>query len=120
MDEPVVSFLLRGIESPHAKGVAAAIFGGVVSKRFRLGMSFGAWVFAVCAGAGMAYILCVPIALQFGDINLAGVVGLMVGLFGLAICEKINDYIVKIDLVGITSELIQAVKSRISNNKAGE
>jgi hypothetical protein len=85
--------LFAFFDTPHAKSVLAAIGGGVISKRFKATMSRGVWASSIAAGALMAYFIATPIAEWIGDEKAAGVVGLFVGLFGLAICDAIENTI---------------------------
>jgi hypothetical protein len=80
-------------DAPHLKAVIAAIGGGIISKRFKAAMSKGVWATSIAAGALMAYFIALPIAEWIGDEKSAGVVGLFIGLFGLAICDSIENTI---------------------------
>lgn len=94
------------IDAHEIKAMLSALFGGFLSKRFRRGMSIRVWIFTALSIVGMAYIFAVPIAVYFGNIGTAAVVGCLIGMFGIPICEMIADNIPKIDLAGI-------VKSRL-------
>jgi hypothetical protein len=85
--------LFAFFDSPQAKSVLAAVSGGIISKRFKPTMTRGMWIGSIAAGAVMARFIAMPLADWFGDENLAGVTGLFVGLFGLVICDTIEDTI---------------------------
>jgi hypothetical protein len=85
--------LFSFFDTPHAKSVLAAIGGGIISKRFKATMSRGVWASSIAAGAVMAYFIALPIAEWIGDEKASGVVGLFVGLFGLAICDALENAI---------------------------
>lgn len=89
------------MESPQAKAVMAALAGGFVSKRFRRGMSVATWAATAFSISIMAYIFAVPVALYYNDIGLAAVIGGLIGMFGLPICESIDEAIKKLDIAGI-------------------
>jgi len=81
-------------ENPQIKAIAAALFGGFISKRFRRNMKIGEWIVALVSVCGMAIIFAQPIVDYFnGSPSTLLVVGCMIGAFGIPIFESILEAI---------------------------
>ena len=89
----------------------AAVAGAVVSLRFVQGTVVER-VFMAIGGAGLSYYATTPAAIWLGMSNAEGLVGFLIGLFGMAIMAKIYEVIQIADAAKIASDAIDAIKRK--------
>ena len=97
------------VDSPQIRAVAAALFGGFISKRFRRDMPVRLWVYTVISLSGMGFIFSLVPEFYGNHTGKLAVLCVFIGMYGVPICQALNDAIPKIDIAGI-------IKSRLGGN----
>ena len=89
----------------------SAVLGGFVSLRFVQGTLFERITMGI-GGATLSYLASTPAAKWLGMEGAEGLVGFLIGLFGMAIIAKIYEVITLLDAKVIASDLWEAIKRK--------
>lgn len=90
----------------------AGVLGSFVSMRFVPGtvlerMTMGA------GGAALSYYAATPAAVWFGMQSAEGLVGFLIGLFGMSLVSKFYEVIAALDAKTMASDLWETVKRKL-------
>ena len=91
--------------------LAAGLAGSVVSLRFVQG-TIPERIFMGIGGAALSYYASTPAAQWVGIKDAEGLVGFLIGLFGMAIMAKVYEVILVTDAKMIASDLWTSVKRK--------
>lgn len=90
----------------------AGIFGAFVSLRFVTGSLLERFVMAL-GGAVMSYYATPPAARWLGMEQAEGLVGFLIGLFGMAIVAKVHETIQVLPAAQIAVQAVEALRRRL-------
>lgn len=93
--------------------LAAGIAGSVVSLRFVQG-SVLERVFMGIGGAALSYYATTPVSIWAGVRDAEGLVGFLIGLFGMAVMAKVYEVIQLADATKIAGDAWEAIKRKWS------
>jgi hypothetical protein len=89
----------------------AATCGALVSLRFVTG-TIPERICMAGGGAAFSYYASTPAAIWLGMSNAEGLVGFLIGLFGMAVMAKIYEVIQLTDATKIASDAVEAIKRK--------
>lgn len=92
--------------------IIAAILGSLVSLKFVQGTLIER-VFMAIGGSALSYYATSPTAAWLGMHMAEGLVGFLIGLFGMAIVAKLYEVVLLLDSKTIATELWAGVKKRL-------
>lgn len=105
MSDPLPDFSLAKL--------AAGVAGSVVSLRFVQG-SVLERLFMGIGGAALSYYATTPVSMWVGVKDAEGLVGFLIGLFGMAVMAKIYEAIQVADATKIAGDAWEALKRKWS------
>lgn len=100
---------------PSLSKIIAGVAGAFVSLRFVQGSAMERGSMAV-GGAVVSYYATSPAALWMGMTNAEGLVGFLIGLFGMAIIAKVYEAIHALDAPRMASDTWEAIRGRIGGS----
>lgn len=101
--------------SDEAKIAGVAALGAIIGLKF-IPQSFGAALFSIASSVAMAMLIASPLAKWLATpedtVEIVLIVGLLVGLFGMPICDLIFRALKKSDLSIKFSDIIELLRLR--------
>ena len=91
--------------------LSAGIFGSLVSLRFMQG-SYTERILMSIGGAALSYFATTPIADWLNVSKAEGLIGFLVGLFGMALVGKVYEVILLLDAAAIATDVWAAIKRK--------
>lgn len=117
---------LIGVQAPTKGVLLAALIGGLISMQWMHDMSKKQKAMALASGMAMSAYVAEPLADTFANGKFTGVLGLLIGLFGMSVCGlifKMMDGVTVTDVLGmferLASRLIDGILSKFPTKEDG-
>jgi len=94
---------------PILKMLGASIGGSIIGRRFRSKMSFRVFLCSMFSSLIMASVFALPLAKLFGNAECEPAIAALIGMFGLTICDTLDNLIKTADW-DIIQNLIKTVR----------
>lgn len=101
---------------PSVSKLIAGVAGAFVSLRFVQGSLLERGTMA-SGGAVMSYYATTPVHAWLGMVNGEGLVGFLIGLFGMAIISKVYEAIHALDAPKMAADTWDAIRKRLGGGK---
>lgn len=103
---------LIGVQAPTKTVLFAALVGGLISMQWVHDMSRKQKAVSLASGMAMAAYIAEPLAEVFAHGKFTGVLGLLIGLFGMSVCGlifKMLDGVTVSDVLGMFERLANRI-----------
>lgn len=97
---------------PSLSKLLAGSIGAFISLRFVSGSAIERWTMAI-GGAALSYLAATPVAQWLGMSNAEGLVGFLIGLFGMSVAAKVYEGIQGMPAAQMAQDAWAAVKRRM-------
>jgi hypothetical protein len=93
------------LQDPIVVKLVSGVTGAVVSMKFLPGLSWPEKIIMVLGGSALSYYAATPAAEWLGAARAEGLVGFLIGIFGMAIVAKVYEVIQIMDAKTIAADV---------------